>query len=145
MNRTGWIVIIAAVIVAAVGIWYLESKPAQPVSQSTGTLTGTVVAPTLVAQASYVCDGGKTIQASFYDAPQAAASSTPGQPPKPTGSAQLAFSDGTQVSLKQTISADGARYANDGESTIFWDKGGNALVEVNNDSMSYTNCSTKAQ
>jgi membrane-bound inhibitor of C-type lysozyme len=77
---------------------------------------------TLLAKVNYVCDSGKKITASFF---QGVSTTTPvtGQAPTPTGSVALVLDDGRTMSLPQTISADGARYANAGESTIFWSKG----------------------
>ncbi|MFA5109475.1 MAG: MliC family protein [Patescibacteria group bacterium] len=49
-----------------------------------------------------------------------------GEPPIPSGKLQLTFSGGRQIVLPQTISADGARYANTDESLVFWDKGDEA-------------------
>jgi hypothetical protein len=44
------------------------------------------------------------------------------------------------LDLNQTISADGARYANSDESFVFWSKGDGALVLENNVEKSYLGC-----
>jgi hypothetical protein len=44
------------------------------------------------------------------------------------------------VRLKQTLSADGARYANSDESLIFWNKGNGALVLEDGKEKDFTNC-----
>lgn len=85
----------------------------------------------LIAEVFYRCDAGKTINASYYQgapAPQP----KPGEPPTPTGSVSVKLSDGRQLTLPQTISASGIRYANPDESFIFWSKGSGALVLENN-------------
>lgn len=65
--------------------------------------------------ATYACDEGKTIAASFYT--HASGSSV-----------LLVLSDGRKMSLPQTISASGARYAKD-DSFVFWNKGNTAFIE----------------
>ncbi len=63
----------------------------------------------LTTQASYRCADGTSVKAVF---------STPG----PTGSVRLSFAGQRQpVTLPQTLSADGGRYADGG--TEFWIKG----------------------
>ncbi|MHB8860545.1 MAG: MliC family protein [Minisyncoccota bacterium] len=92
-----------------------------------------------IATAHYLCDAGKTLTASFY---RGAAPTTPapGRPPVPTGSVALTLSDGRLMTLAQTISADGSRYANADESFVFWSKGNGALVLENNQQKSYVDC-----
>jgi membrane-bound inhibitor of C-type lysozyme len=87
---------------------------------------------------SYVCDAGKTINAQYNNGPSAPAV-TPGNPPVPTGSVVLTLGDGRTETLPQTISADGARYANTDESTVFWSKG-NGLMFTENGQQTYTGC-----
>ncbi len=102
----------------------------------------------LVAQATYQCDQGKTINASFYQGQEVPAQ--PGQMPTPSGYAQVMLSDGRTLTLNQTISADGTRYS-DGdpqkqqgqpgaESFVFWSKGNGALVLEHNEQKSYIGC-----
>src|SRR3569623_243836 len=52
----------------------------------------------------------------------------PNVPPTPGGSGNLTLSDGRTMSLPQTISADGARYANADEALVFWSKGNGATI-----------------
>jgi membrane-bound inhibitor of C-type lysozyme len=92
----------------------------------------------------YSCDGGKTIAAKLYDVQ----STEPlvqslGVPPKPSGLAHITLSDGRDMTLHQTISADGARYANSDESFVFWSKGNGALVFENGKMQDYTNCTVR--
>ena len=93
---------------------------------------------TFVAQANYICNGDKTIEASFYKGQPPPVK--PGQPPVPAGSVKISLSDGRNFDLPQTISADGSRYANSDESFVFWSKGNGALVLENNVEKSYIGC-----
>lgn len=87
---------------------------------------------------SYICNENKTIDAAFYKGETKQVE--PGEPPIPSGSVKIALSDGRNFDLSQTISADGARYANSDESFIFWSKGNGALVLENNVEKSYIGC-----
>ncbi len=100
--------------------------------------------PTPTAMAGYICNNKKTIGARFYEGAATTATST--NMPVPTGSVELALSDERILSLKQTISASGARYSNGdpnvagSETFIFWSKGNGALVTDNGDEKSYFGC-----
>jgi len=97
-----------------------------------------VVAPEkLVSEVSYKCDAGKQIKASYYAGPTVTVA--PGEPPKPTGSVKLTLSDGRQMTLSQTISGSGIRYATSDEAIIFWSKGKTAFV-TENKAETYSNC-----
>lgn len=100
---------------------------------------GTIVDRILLSEVFYQCSGGETINANYYKSPDTL-KVEPGQPPIPTGSVDLVLSDGRHMTLKQTISADGARYANQDESFIFWGKGDGALVFEDNQQKSYIDC-----
>lgn len=90
--------------------------------------------------ASYLCNEGKTIDATFY-AGKAALAPKPGEPPVPTGSVVLNLNHNeTIMTLKQTLSADGVRYANSDESFVFWSKGHGALVLVDNKEKPFIGC-----
>ncbi len=65
----------------------------------------------LIVDASFSCNLGKTIDAAFY-------------PDK----VDLKLSDGRQMTLPQTMSGSGARYANSDESIVFWNKGNTAFI-----------------
>ncbi|HEV8677605.1 MAG TPA: MliC family protein [Candidatus Paceibacterota bacterium] len=143
MNRTQLTVagVLIVIIIAAVAWAYANPAAAPTASQQTSR--------TLVATAAYQCDNAKTITAAYYDGGPAPAAQE-GQPPTPTGSVDVSLNGGATSTLAQTISADGARYANADESFVFWSKGNTALV-MNNNAMDldYTNCavgtSTSAQ
>ena len=52
---------------------------------------------------------------------------------------EMNWPDGRQLRLRQTISASGARYANEDESFVFWNKGNSAFIEENGKVL-YSNC-----
>jgi membrane-bound inhibitor of C-type lysozyme len=91
-----------------------------------------------VATASYYCDAGKIISASYYNGASASVA-VAGEPPVPTGNVQLKLSDERTMTLAQTISADGARYASADGSIVFWNKG-NGVMFTENNKATYTNC-----
>ncbi len=61
---------------------------------------------------AFACTGGKAIEAGFSD-----------------GIVALKLSDGRSFTLEQVISASGARFANEGEAVVFWNKGRTAFLE----------------
>ena len=82
---------------------------------ATGALTP--VTENVMNDVTFSCDAGKTIRAQFME-------NNIGQ-----GSVALKLSDGRDLLLPQTISADGARYAKPDESFVFWNKGRGAFIE----------------
>lgn len=93
---------------------------------------------TLINQVNYLCKDNKTIEASFYEGPIILVK--PGEQPIPSGKVKISLSDGRNLTLSQTLSADGARYANSDESFVFWSKGNSVLVLENNEEKDYRNC-----
>ena len=129
-NSKALVAIVILLVLVALGYFaWMRTTPAAPITN---------LGSSAIAAASYACDGGKTISASFSEGTTSAAA-LPGQPPVPTGSVMLTLSDGRTMTLAQTLSADGGRYANTDESIIFWDKGvGSFLMEGN--ARTYANC-----
>ncbi len=117
---------IAVTVIAVIWITYFSLKT-PPVHQSQFIVTAT-----------YSCDGNKMITASFYKGVNVPVAK-PGEPPIPGGSVDLKLSDGRSMTLPQTISGSGVRFANSDESFIFWNKGNDAFIMENN-SETYTNC-----
>lgn len=79
-----------------------------------------------VATVSYGCAQGKTLIAEYFDGPTRTA---PDGRPIPGGRVVLTLADGKKLTLPQTLSGSGIRYANEGESFVFWSKGDTAFVE----------------
>lgn len=124
------ITLILLVLIVSAGFIYV-GRLRQPAPQAE--------TPQPIATAHYVCNEGKTIDASYFDGPTKEPTSAE-EPPIPGGSAHVALSDGRTMTLPQTISADGARYANTDESFVFWSKGSGALVLENNEEKSFIGC-----
>jgi membrane-bound inhibitor of C-type lysozyme len=101
----------------ALGAWYTawnsDGIDAQPISENETVAT-------------YSCAGGKSIWAAY----------------KEDGSVDLSFSDRSDVSLPQAMSASGARYASIDESFVFWNKGQTAFVEEDGE-VTYADCVQK--
>ena len=63
------------------------------------------------------------------------------RPPIPGGRVILTLADGKKLTLPQTLSGSGIRYANEGETFVFWSKGDTAFVEEGaNQTMTYKDC-----
>ena len=73
------------------------------------------------------CQGGKSIEATFY-----------------ANSVNLKLSDVWSLTVPQAMSASGARYANKDETFVFWNKGDTAFVTEGKDGKeTYSGCATK--
>lgn len=109
MSRTSIIVAIIGIVVIAGGAWFIFFKQQQEPPTATAT---------------YSCDAGKTIEASFY-----------------RDHVSLVLSDGRKLSEPQVTSASGVRYANKDESFVFWNKGNTAFITEGNPGVqTFSNC-----
>ena len=137
MKKNIIFILLIVIIIAGTGIWYINSKENKnPSSSSSPSLSP-------IAQATYICNGGKTIKATFYKGEPKAV--RPGEMPIPSGSVKIVLSDGRNFELPQTISADGGRYANSDESIVFWSKGDGALLLENGVEKDYIGCFTQVK
>jgi membrane-bound inhibitor of C-type lysozyme len=118
--------IILLVVLAIALVYAFSGSSQQPTPQPETSTTQNI-------QTIFACDGGKSINAVFMNATTA---TTTGN------SVQLALSDGRQMTLAQAISADGARYANQDESFVFWNKGNGAFI-TEDGTTTYDNCVTQ--
>jgi membrane-bound inhibitor of C-type lysozyme len=94
-------------------------------------ITALIAMPALaeapVATAVFKCSGGKSIDATFY-----------------ASSVDLKLSDGRSMKVPQAMSASGARYANEDETFVFWNKGDTAFVTEGKDGKeTFSGCITK--
>lgn len=102
-----------------------------------------VVADVALAQApiavvQYSCAHGKSLHAEYFDGLTRTA---PDGRPIPGGRVILTLADGKKLTLPQTLSASGIRYANEGETLVFWSKGDTAFVEEGpNRTVTYEDC-----
>lgn len=97
-------------------------------NQKTTTSTTTVTpsaGDSVINSAVFYCDGGKTINAVFFG-----------------DRVELTLSDGRTENIAQGISASGARYTNEDESFVFWNKGDTAFIQEEN-TTTYQNCAIK--
>ena len=144
MKKSIWIIVIIVIFCAGAAAWYAGRKndagsAGETPSGQTGLPEQSAAGEQIfIAQAVYVCDGGKTVKASFYEGEPVFVE--PGQMPIPAGSVKIVLDDGRNFDLPQTISASGVRYANEDESFIFWNKGDGVLIFENGEEKNYTNC-----
>ncbi len=121
-RNTALLVVIVIIIIGAF-LWYNRNAtwlaPLLGSNPATQSVSG---------QATYSCAEGKTIAATYYTGTTTVSSINPSEPPTPNGSVALALSDGRNITLPQTISGSGIRYANADESLVFWSKGNTAFV-----------------
>lgn len=92
----------------------------------------------LINTVTYFCSENKTIKADFFAGEKKEI--VLGEMPIPTDTVNVYLSDGTNLILNQTISASGARYANQDESFVFWSKGNTVLILENNEEKNYIGC-----
>ncbi|MDD5750727.1 MAG: MliC family protein [Candidatus Pacebacteria bacterium] len=139
MKKTLITIIVIVLVIVGVGAWFVserQKKGSDTVNQAGNQSIGQGYV--LISQVNYVCDEDKTIEADYYEGPEAPAPQ-PGEPPTPRGRVEISLSDGRQMTLPQTISASGIRYANSDESVIFWSKGQGAFI-VENEVQTYSEC-----
>jgi membrane-bound inhibitor of C-type lysozyme len=78
----------------------------------------------VIATVKYACADNKTIDATYY-----------------ADKVAIVLSDGREMTLPQTMSGSGIRYANADESFVFWSKGNTAFAtEGDPDKPTYADC-----
>jgi membrane-bound inhibitor of C-type lysozyme len=132
--------LVLVIIIILIGVFAWEYRDSAWLSGLLGTGT-TSSAQSQVGKTSYACDEGKTIVATYYQGEASTAPASSSTPPTPNGSAALVLSDGRSMTLPQTISGSGIRYANADESVVFWSKGNTAFITEGTDqSQTFSNC-----
>jgi len=121
MSKTAWVVLVILIIIAGLVYAFRDSSFLSP-------FLGSGSQQQLVSKVNYACDNGKAISASYYAGPQTSQTAS-NQQPTPQGSVALTLSDGRTMTLPQTISGSGIRYADAGETTVFWSKGNTAFLQ----------------
>lgn len=95
-------------------------------------------APSPASTVHYSCAKGKSLIAEYFEGTTRTA---PDGRPVPGGRVVLTFPDGKKISLAQTLSGSGIRYANEAETLVFWSKGDTAFVEEGpKQTVTYENC-----
>ena len=117
-TKKTWItvLVITTLIIVIFTMISKKNNPSEPITTSTKNLVHTL---------TYACDAKRSMIVQYYELPPTEhnRSQTSSGQPSPTGSVTLSLSDGRSIYLAQTVSANGARYANANESIVFWSKG----------------------
>ena len=91
-----------------------------------------------VSTVRYACAQGRTLTTEYFTGPTRTA---PSGAPIPGGHVVLTLADDKKLTLPQTLSGSGIRYANPDESFVFWSKGDTAFVEEGaNRAVTYADC-----
>ncbi|MBY0473184.1 MliC family protein [Patescibacteria group bacterium] len=112
------VIVVVVLIALCLVAWVYRNTP--PLSNLLGSGQASLGTP--IATANYLCDGGKTITASYFE-----------------DVVTLKLTDGSAMTVPHAMSASGARYANKDESFVFWNKGNTAFVEEKG-KQTYTGC-----
>jgi len=100
--------------------------------------SGAAFAQAPVATVDYRCAEGKSLSAQYFEGQTRTA---PDGRPIPGGRVVLTLADGKKLDLPQTLSGSGIRYANQGETFVFWSKGDSAFVEEGaSQTVTYKDC-----
>jgi len=100
---------IVVLILIGAGVFYSYQKFV--VDKAAQNLATNKATAGVISSATFYCAGNKNIQAVFF-----------------ADKVELVLSDGRKMLLPQALSASGARYANNDESFVFWNKGDTAFV-----------------
>jgi len=117
MKKTNGLIITIIVLILVVTSIFLLFRQANKDFKKANVLESKITAV-------FECPNDKSIAAVFYPS---------------NHSVNIVLSDGRKLSLPQTISASGARYANSDESFVFWNKGNTAFIEEGN-TTTYQDC-----
>jgi membrane-bound inhibitor of C-type lysozyme len=110
----------------------------KPVAALVFLTAGVALAQAPVATVQYSCAEGKPLSAEYFDGPTRTA---PNGRPIPGGRVVLTLADGKKLTLSQTLSGSGIRYANEGETFVFWSRGDTAFVEEGaSQTVTYKDC-----
>lgn len=110
-------VVTALVVLVGAGWWYYSGTGGTPTPTPTPQEQP-------ISTATFACDAGKSVVASFYNA-----------------RVSLKLSDTRSQELPQAQSASGVRYANADETFVFWNKGNTAFItEGANQDQTFTGC-----
>jgi len=114
------IVLFVAVFAIAFGLGVKYSSSRAVTTEPSGKID-----PNAPGYTVYECADGKSIWAAYSDK-----------------SVTLSLSDGSSITLPQATSASGARFANEDESVVFWNKGTDAFIQQDEET-TYADCEQK--
>lgn len=110
--RNKLIPLILVLLLIGTGVGLLVAKKQSEIkSDKTSAGNSSVSVPAVINKVVFKCDDKKTISAEFNQK-----------------SVLLKLSDKRELTLPEVISASGARYANEDESLVFWNKGETAFL-----------------
>lgn len=122
------LLIISIVILIVLDKLFTLHEAGSNLETAHSTMTYPIASPSsssdMINQVTFTCDDNKSIKALFHG-----------------NRVELTLSDGRHFALPQVISGSGARYANDDESVVFWNKGNTAFI-TEGDKTTYQNCVT---
>jgi membrane-bound inhibitor of C-type lysozyme len=138
-NRVTWysqlLAIVLALVIFGLGFWLGEKKgmdAGMAMAGAPGDMSGDMAGMPMqngdpvISDVTFACDAGKTVHGIFHQ-----------------NGVQLLLSDGRNMTVPQAVSASGARYANDDESFVFWNKGNTAFITEGtgaDSTTTYANC-----
>lgn len=108
------------IVIGVIGLVLLAAIAGYAFRDSIPFLDG--LGNTPIGSARYLCDGDKTISATYYE-----------------GEVKLELSDFRSLTFPQLIAASGIRYGNEDESIVFWSKGETAFM-TENGAETFSNC-----
>lgn len=117
-TRNAVLTAVSIIGLVLVGTYYFRTPP---------VVAPAPIAPIVLATIVYRCGDDIDVQATYQESTQDS-SPVEGVPPMPKGSVMLRIGDRVDtLTLNQTISADGGRYATPDDGIVFWNKGRGAL------------------
>jgi membrane-bound inhibitor of C-type lysozyme len=129
--------LLAAALLCGWYILYYKKTPPPPLPPPANV--SAVETKPLVGTIRYGCYQQKSITADYREEPVLGQGEL-GKPFLPKGSVHLVLSDGREITLSETISDNGARYANPKQTFVYWGKGNKSFVLEENTTMTFTNC-----
>ncbi|MDD4412521.1 MAG: DUF333 domain-containing protein [Patescibacteria group bacterium] len=135
MKKKNIILIATAILIISVACVYVSTKnnkknvdqqPAPVNNEQTQIIDSTKTEQPI--EAKFICKDNKIIQARFDNKEDIV---------------DLVLSDGRNLKLPRAISASGARYANQEETLVFWNKGDTTFLEESGTS-TFANCFTQS-
>lgn len=110
--KSSTIIIIIVALLLVGGVFYFMNNKEKPTDQN--QIENNEGNTPEIVSVNYMCEGGSSIVANYNNTDDNVA---------------LVLSDGREMTLPLAVSASGARFANEDESVVFWNKGNGAFLE----------------